>query len=52
MLILQYYVGMVDDGDINLAASDLNGDGRVNSLDAMLILQYYVGIIVRFPVEG
>ena len=48
-LTLQYFVGSVGAGDLNLNAADVNGDSSVDSTDARLILQYFVGSITEFP---
>lgn len=49
MLIAQYYVGDIADGDLNLQAADVNADGVVNYLDAMMVAQFYVGDLDAFP---
>jgi len=38
--------------DIDTAAADVNGDGKINSTDAVLILRYAAQLITKFPVEG
>ena len=52
MLIAQYYVGDIEDTDLNLDATDVNDDGIVNYLDAMMVAQFYVGDIDSFPAEN
>lgn len=51
MLIAQFYVGDIEEDELNLAAADVNGDGIVNYLDAMMVAQFYVGDIDSFPAE-
>jgi hypothetical protein len=31
---------------------DANGDGVVNTLDALMVLQYFVGMIDKFPIQN
>ena len=50
MLILQYSVEIIDADALNVAAADVNGDGVVDNVDAMLVLQFSVEIIDEFPV--
>jgi len=51
MVVLQYDVELIGEDEIDLIAGDVDGDGVVNSIDAMLILQYDVELITEFPVE-
>ena len=44
----QYYVGIIPPG-FNPAAADVNCDGSINIVDALMIAQYYVGLLTRFP---
>lgn len=48
-LVLQYFVGSIDESDLHLEWADADGDGNINSTDARLILQYFVGAITEFP---
>ena len=50
--IAKYDVGLVDEGDIDVAAADVNGDRRVTITDALLVAKYIVGLIEEFPVEA
>lgn len=48
-LTLQYYVGKIDEWDLDLTVANVDSDGEITSTDARLILQYYVGKIEDFP---
>ncbi|RLG38688.1 MAG: hypothetical protein DRN91_01890, partial [Candidatus Alkanophagales archaeon] len=50
--IAKYDVGLVDDGAIDVAAADVNGDGRATDTDAMLVAKFIVELISEFPVEA
>ena len=42
------YVG-IQTGIDNICAADVNCDGTIDIIDALLIAQYYVGLIPSFP---
>jgi len=48
LLTAQYYVALPVQVFYTEEA-DVNGDGRINILDALLISQYYVRLITEFP---
>lgn len=50
-LVLEYYAGLVDEADIELAVSDVDSSGAVDVDDAQLILELYAGLLDKFPVE-
>ena len=50
-LVYDYYNGVVEFTDEQIAAADVNGDGEANHLDASLIYDFYNGIIEQFPAE-
>jgi hypothetical protein len=45
MLVAQCVVGLIDCGDIDQWAADVNCSGTVSMVDAMLIAQYVVGLV-------
>jgi len=49
-LILKYLHGEVELSPEQLARADVNGDGRVNVIDAGMISQYAAGVREDFPV--
>ena len=49
-LILQSTAGTLGEAEFIEGAADVNGDGKVNSSDAVLILQLTAGTITEFPV--
>lgn len=51
MFVLQYFVGLKTEEDLDLEVADVDGDGDYDNVDSMFILQHYVGIITAFPVE-
>lgn len=51
MLVLQYYVGMIDETGLDLDVADVDGDGVYGQYDAMYILQLYTGIIEKLPAD-
>lgn len=48
LLTLRYSLRLVSDGEIDLAAADVNFDGTVTSADALLILRYAIGVLSGF----
>lgn len=50
MKAMQHYVGMIQLTGLKAKAADVNGDGWINSLDALLIARRFVGQINSFPV--
>jgi hypothetical protein len=48
--VLQAAAGTISMGPQQQLACDVNGDGSVDTADAVLIMQYTVGVITRFPV--
>jgi len=51
MLILQYDLGKEINGYFCTRKTDVNGDGSIDNIDAMLVLQYDLGKIYKFPAE-
>jgi len=49
MKAMQHYVGMIQLTGFKAKAADVNGDGWINSLDALLIARRFVGQINSFP---
>ncbi len=45
LIVLQYAVGLVQEGEYDFSACDLNGDGDVDNIDALMILQIAVGLL-------
>ena len=52
MVVAQRIVGDIGDDKLDVAAADVNGDGEISVLDAMLIAQFIVGDITVFPAEA
>ncbi len=50
LMVAQYYVGILDDTQIDVVNADVNLDGMVDIIDALRIAQFYVGIIPNFAV--
>lgn len=50
--VMQAVVGNVTLNDEQKKRADVNGDGKIDSLDANLMNQYIVKLIDKFPVEG
>lgn len=44
-------VDLVDFIDYHMVSADVNKDGKVSSVDALMILQHSVGLITYFPAE-
>ena len=44
LLILQFHGNLIDSLP-NSESADVNGDGRINSLDALLFLQFDAGLL-------
>ena len=51
MYILQYDAEIIEASELHLELSDVNGDGKVNSIDAMYVLRYDAELIEKFPAE-
>jgi len=47
---LQASTGEIAITPLQAAASDVNGDGRLSSLDALMILHFASGKLTSFPV--
>ncbi len=47
-MVLQLYAGLIDTLPC-IKNADVNGDDRINSIDALLILQFGAGLINHFP---
>lgn len=50
MYVLQYYAGLLDESQLNAAASDVDNSGTIDFFDGMYILQYYAGVLAQLPV--
>lgn len=50
-LVLCKTVDLVDFIDYHMVSADVNKDGKVSSVDALMILQHSVGLITYFPAE-
>ncbi len=50
--VMQAVVGTITLNDEQKKRADVNGDGKIDSLDVSLINQYIVKLIEKFPVEG
>jgi hypothetical protein len=51
MLILQYDALIIDETQLDLSVCDVDGDGDVDSTDAMYIVQYDGLLIDKLPAE-
>lgn len=48
LLILEHFVGMITLTGLNLDAAEINSDGYVNCIDALLIIRRFTGAIYSF----
>ena len=49
-LLRLYLARFIDEGDLNLIAADVSGDGIVNDTDVFIIMLYLARLIDTFPV--
>lgn len=49
MLSMQHYTGMITLDSLSRKASDVNGSGFINSVDALMIMRRFVNMIQSFP---
>ena len=47
-MVLRHDANIIQLDDSQLKAAEVNGDGKVNYLDAIMILRYEAGIIKNF----
>ena len=43
-IVLRFAAGLLSDADIDKAAADYNGDGKVNARDARMLLRIAAGL--------
>jgi hypothetical protein len=48
MLVLKHFTGVSTLSGLKLLAADANGNGNINSIDALLIQRFFVGYISQF----
>ena len=44
LLILRWSMGLVDEADIDLVMSDIDGSGVVDATDALIVLRFNMGL--------